>query len=47
MPDVTRSVAEQEDEIRELEERIRAQREVLLALRDIGEKEKEGDVMET
>jgi hypothetical protein len=52
-----RSVGEQEEEIRELEEKIRRQRDVLVGLRDVGlqakrEREhrgKEGgaDVMET
>jgi hypothetical protein len=36
LPDVERSVVEQEEEIKELEERIATQREVLLGLREIG-----------
>ena len=36
LPDVQRSIAEQELEIRELEERIREQRRVLEGLRDMG-----------
>jgi len=36
LPDLDRTVAEQESEIRELEEKIRKQREVLENLRDIG-----------
>jgi small-conductance mechanosensitive channel len=36
LPDIDRSVAEQEEEIRELEERIRRQREVLEQLKDAG-----------
>jgi len=57
LPDMDRSVAEQEEEIRELEERIRQQREVLEGLRDVGlaakrereqrERESGADVMET
>jgi hypothetical protein len=44
LPDMDRSVEEQEVEIRELEEKIRRQREVLVGLRDVGlraKKEKE------
>lgn len=57
LPDMDRSVEEQEVEIRELEEKIRRQREVLVGLREVGlqakrEKERGGkedgtDVMET
>jgi len=57
LPDIHRSVAEQEQEIQELEERIARQRRVLEGLRDVGmqarrereEREREGgkDVMET
>jgi hypothetical protein len=57
LPDIHRSVADQEQEIRELEERITRQRSVLEGLRDVGvqarrereEREREGgkDVMET
>ena len=57
LPDMDRSVEEQEVEIRELEEKIRRQREVLVGLREVGlqakrEKERRGkedgtDVMET
>jgi predicted RNase H-like nuclease (RuvC/YqgF family) len=36
LPDMQRSVPEQEQEIRELQERIRKQREVLEGLRDVG-----------
>jgi hypothetical protein len=36
LPDMSRSVEEQEVEIRELEEKIRRQREVLVGLRDVG-----------
>ncbi|KAH8661381.1 RNA polymerase II transcription mediator complex subunit 9-domain-containing protein, partial [Tricladium varicosporioides] len=36
LPDIDRTIAEQEDEIRELEEKIARQREVLLSLRDVG-----------
>ena len=57
LPDMDRSVEEQEVEIRELEEKIRRQREVLVGLREVGlqakrEREQRGkeggtDVMET
>jgi small-conductance mechanosensitive channel len=57
LPDMDRSVEEQEVEIRELEEKIRRQREVLVGLRDVGlqakkereQREKEGiaGLMET
>jgi small-conductance mechanosensitive channel len=57
LPDIQRSVEEQEDEIRELEKRISRQREILVGLKDVGlqakrvrdQREKEGgpDVMET
>ena len=57
LPDMQRSIAEQEMEIRELEERIREQRSVLEGLRDVGtaaktkreqrERDGEADVMET
>lgn len=36
LPDIDRSLAEQEEEIRELEEKIRKQREVLERLRKTG-----------
>jgi len=57
LPDIERSVEEQEEEIRELEEKIKRQRDVLVGLRDMGlqskrereQRDKEGgaDVMET
>jgi len=36
LPDIERSVEEQEVEIGELEEKIRKQREVLVGLREVG-----------
>lgn len=36
LPDIDRSLAEQEEEIRELEEKIRKQREVLKGLKTTG-----------
>lgn len=52
LPDMDRSTAEQEEEIRELEDRIRMQREVLDRLREAGvrfghEEGGKGDKMET
>ncbi|WYZ34130.1 hypothetical protein EsH8_I_000406 [Colletotrichum jinshuiense] len=52
LPDMDRSIAEQEEEIGQLEERIRMQREVLDRLRDAGvkfghEEGGPGDKMET
>ncbi|KAF6813976.1 hypothetical protein CMUS01_12733 [Colletotrichum musicola] len=52
LPDMNRTTAEQEEEIRELEERIRLQREVLDKLREAGvrfghEEGGRGDNMET
>ncbi|KAH7369880.1 RNA polymerase II transcription mediator complex subunit 9-domain-containing protein [Rhexocercosporidium sp. MPI-PUGE-AT-0058] len=57
LPDMERSVEEQEEEMRELEERIQRQRDILVQLRDVGlgirrERELRGrnggvDVMET
>ncbi|KAF6814763.1 hypothetical protein CPLU01_14316 [Colletotrichum plurivorum] len=52
LPDMDRTTAEQEEEIRELEERIRLQREVLDKLREAGvrfghEEGGRGDKMET
>jgi len=57
LPDIERSVEEQEVEIGELEEKIRKQREVLVGLREVGlqvkrEREQHGeeggtDTMET
>jgi len=55
LPDMQRSIAEQEEEIRELEVRIAKQSKVLEDLRDVGIKvkqvrekgSKEGDAMET
>ena len=48
LPDIERSVAEQEEEIRELEEKIRKQREVLEGLREVGRREMgESDVMDS
>lgn len=53
MPDIDRTLTEQEDEIRELEEKIRKQREVLEGLKEVGLKAKreredgqKGEVME-
>lgn len=36
LPDIDRGLAEQEEEIRELEEKIRRQREVLEGLKGVG-----------
>lgn len=36
LPDIHRSIEEQEEEIRELEERIRTQRTVLKNLKEVG-----------
>ena len=36
LPDMDRSIQEQEEEIAELEDKIRRQREVLESLRDVG-----------
>lgn len=57
LPDVARSIKEQEEEMRELEERIRKQKEVLGQLREVGleikrerearERKGSGDAMET
>jgi len=52
LPDMHRTVAEQEEEIRELEDRIRRQRDVLEGLGDVGlatqrEKDDRADLMET
>ncbi|KAK2049662.1 hypothetical protein LZ31DRAFT_549228 [Colletotrichum somersetense] len=52
LPDIDRSIDEQEEEIRQLEERIKMQREVLDRLRDAGvkfghEEGGTGDKMET
>jgi hypothetical protein len=57
LPDIERSVEEQDEEVRELEEKIKRQRDVLVGLRDVGlqakrereQRDKEGraDVMET
>jgi len=53
LPDIDRSIEEQEEEIQELEEKIQKQKEVLNALRDVGsatklERERKGgeDMME-
>ncbi|CAG8972845.1 hypothetical protein HYALB_00001264 [Hymenoscyphus albidus] len=48
LPDMERTIEEQEAEIREWEERIEKQREMLRALRDVGEVErmKRGNWME-
>lgn len=47
LPDVDRTIEEQEDEISELEEKIRRQREVLERLRDAGKGGSDVDKMET
>lgn len=48
LPDMDRDIAEQEEEIRDLEEKIRMQRQVLEALRDRGVQfGSDGDKMET
>lgn len=52
LPDMQRTIGEQEDEIKELEERIRNQRSVLENLKDVGlkaktEKVEGGDAMQT
>ncbi|KAH6677505.1 RNA polymerase II transcription mediator complex subunit 9-domain-containing protein [Halenospora varia] len=52
LPDMDRTITEQEDEIRELEEKIARQREVLVSLRDVGaatkrdreKRERDGDI---
>lgn len=38
LPDMDRSIAEQEEEVAELEEKIRRQRSMLESLRDVGVK---------
>jgi len=49
LPDISRSIEDQEIDIRELEGKIRAQREVLEGLRDVGNRvaREKGDKMET
>jgi len=47
LPDIERSLEEQEEEIRDLEEKIARQRAVLAGLRDVGlEAKKEREIME-
>jgi Zn-finger domain-containing protein len=42
LPDVDRSLEEQKEEIRELEERITRQKEVLAGLKNVGERRVDG-----
>jgi uncharacterized coiled-coil protein SlyX len=52
LPDMQRGIGEQEDEIKELEDKIAEQRQVLERLKELGlkiaaQRDTEGDVMET